>query len=407
MIFSWLEVLACLLVALPLRPRTWRIPGLIGVAAVWIFGTAGVLLGPSILAALMALALHKHPKTCNLIALTGATASIALCLLFPLPAAPPLSGPHAVGTRTFEVPAEESYSALVVQIWYPTRDTSGPKAPWLPDPALAPGVPLHRIAHASSRSVANAIIKDSPQPWRVIFYEHSWMGHRAENIAQVEDLASEGFVVVAIDHPGQASRVRYADGSVIPGQLPGNVDLSTKDAVEAFKALADLSLIRRQTEVARVIKFLTKDGLGKNLRLNDLGVFGFSFGGTTALRLCETDSLFKAGADEDGFFVDELQPRGSFYFFDDEMPAWLRSPATSNEGTEQAFIRTSEQHIQSALNQAGRYRLFLGGTRHESFTDRIFFSRIPFLAKAGKRPAGELHRTLTTTLADFFKRELK
>lgn len=80
---------------------------------------------------------------------TAATALSGVALLyeflFPVPSPPPLPGPHAVGTLTFEISAAGDAPPLVAQVWYPTDTTDdatgGAATPWLPDPALAPSFP--------------------------------------------------------------------------------------------------------------------------------------------------------------------------------------------------------------------------------------------------------------------------
>ena len=298
---------------------------------------------------------------------------------------------------------------LVAQVWYPTENTTGGAAtPWLPDPALAPRFPYQRIGSARSRARSGVAVSNGP--WPLLLYEHSWTGHRAENVAQVENLASRGFVVVAVDHPGQAALVRYADGHVVTTRLPDNPDLTSEAAVASFLKLADTCLDQRLTDIARV-KAALKDGaapsLAGRLRFERLGVFGFSFGGTCALRLCARDPAFVAGANEDGLFLFEDQPRGPFLFFDGEMPAWLLGKPSPDENAGQTLTRRAEARIQKALQQPARPRDIIAGTNHASFCDQIFHSRIPRLARAGKRPAAEVHAIITNGLADFFGNALR
>jgi dienelactone hydrolase len=332
--------------------------------------------------------------------------------LFPIPAPPHLAGPHAIGTRTFEIPASEGKSRLLYQIWYPTdQPNSGKPTPWLPDPELAPKFPFHRIRNATARAKTDAPpLEGNHAGLPVVFYEHSWTGHRGENIAQVESLASMGFVIIALDHPGQAARVRYADGSVAKSNLADPPDLTTAASVAAFEADAERCLRERGSNVSRVVRSLAKDALRDScgrLDLSRIGVFGFSFGGTSAIRLCARDPAFVAGANEDGLYLGDEMPRGPFLFFDQEMPKWLLEPAGQEEDAGQALTRRAESRIQQALNAPGRFRQILDRTNHASFTDRLFLSRFPRLAGAGERPAEEVHSILVARLGEFFKNELK
>ena len=120
----------------------------------------------------------------------------------------------------------------------------------------------------------------------------------------------------------------------------------------------------------------------------------------------ERDPSFHAGANEDGFFLGNDNPTGPFLFFDGEMPGWLTKEAGPGEGAAEALTRRSEKRILSAMEKKDRFRVILDGTRHESFSDRIFLCQFPRLARVGTRPAAEVHHIITSRLGDFFKREL-
>ena len=416
---SWPEWIACLAgaatAAIAFRHgRRWIALGLAVVMAGWFLGTAKGLLLPAAsgnLALLLVLNSGKRWRRAGLaVALGGAMASAILCWLFPLPEVPPLSGPHAVGTLTFELPAGDQAPALMVQVWYPARaNMDAPPARWLPDPGLAPRFPFHRIGNALARSRNGLELAETAGRFPVVFYEHSWTGHRAENVAQVEELASQGFVVIAVDHPGQAARVKYNNGPVVASRLPATLDLSTGEAAADFEKLAEQCLRARSENLGRVKQALGRgipSRLAGRLVLGKTGVFGFSFGGTSALRLCALDPSFHAGANEDGFFLGNGNPPGPFLFFDEEMPGWLTKEAGPGEGAAEALTRRSEKRILSALEKKDRFRVILDGTRHESFSDRIFLCQFPRLARVGTRPAAEVHHIVTSRLGDFFKREL-
>lgn len=322
-----------------------------------------------------------------------------------------LAGSHGVGTTTFVIPGGGGGEPLVVQVWYPAeRDAAGVRAPWYPDDALAPGFPFHRMAKARGRSVTDAPVPAGPDhAIGVIFYEHSWTGHRAENTALVENLASRGFVVVATDHPGQAKHVRYPGGRVVKSELPETLDFSSADGVSRFARVAEEALASRSRNLARVRQALAAGvvpQLAGRLELDRLGVLGYSFGGTHALRRCADDPAFVAGVNMDGFFLDGRMPGGSFLFIDQEMPGWLHDEAQPGEDAGQAMIRRSEARIRKALASPRCERLVLNGTTHESFCDRLFYCRIPQVARAGNRSTGELHGLLGERIAEFFVRAL-
>ncbi len=416
---SWVEWVACLLVVgITLsgnRNRSLSAAILTGILALsWVCGTAKWFLLPLALGGVIWLLMERRKNPWSGIgkcaALGGAFGTAVLCWAFPVPSPPPLTGKYQVGTLAFEFPAAGELPRLMVQVWYPADDIGGmPAVPWLPDRGLAPDFPYQRLAFAKAHARAAGPLAAIREPLPVVFYEHSWMGHRFENIAQVESLASEGFVVVAVDHPGQAERVLYPDGTVVKGRYAEPLDFSSPKAVAGFSANAGRCFTERLKNMERVRQALAGNlagNLSGRLKLDRVGVFGFSFGGSTAIRICAGNSAFVAGANEDGLFLGEQMPRGAFLFFDQEMPAWLEAAPKSGEDAGQTLTRHAEARIQDALKQPLRDRLILDGTRHLSFSDRIFASPIPRLARVGTRPQTEVHEIVCKRLGEFFRTQL-
>lgn len=416
---SWIEWSACIVsasaaVVCYFKGRAWLIGGMLALVAAWLFGTAKGLLFPAIFGCIVFWFLWKAGDrwkwTGLALALGGSVAGLFLCWLFPLPEIPTLSGPCVIGTLTFEIAADGPAPALVVQAWYPAKeDKAAPLSPWLADPELAPRFPFHRIGKALARSRIGLDLSDFSMRYPVVFYEHSWTGNREENVAQVEDLASQGFVVIATDHPGQAGRVKYQDGRVMVTHLPNSFKLASEGEVVDFEKLAETCIEERIRDLVRVKQALSRgvpSPLAGRLILAKAGVFGFSFGGTCALRLCAVDPSFGAGANEDGMFLGNEKPRGPFLFFDEQMPGWLLKSASPHESPEDAQTRRSESRIREEMGKPDRFRVIMDGTLHPAFMDRIFTCRIPWLARVGTQPAAEVHRIITRQLSAFFKREL-
>ncbi|MES2437508.1 MAG: hypothetical protein V4584_00485 [Verrucomicrobiota bacterium] len=420
---SWPEWLACVLViAAVMFGRGFKKTAAVGLVLViglgWIFGTAKGLLFPLAVGGVLWIFsifwCNRWQRVGEILAIAGALATALLCWLFPIPVPPPLAGPHGVGTMNLELAADGDSPRLLAQVWYPTDQVGGiDPVPWLPDAKLAPSFPYHRLAYAHSRAHSRARLNALPtvveRPLPVIFYEHSWLGHRAENIVQVETLASRGFVIVAVDHPGQAERVRYSDGTVVRPSVVAPLDYSSLKAAAAFQTTAERCFAERMANVGRVRLALKGDVAGNlrgRLSLDQVGVFGFSFGGSSALRLCAANPAFHAGANEDGLFLGTVMPRGPFLFFDQEMPSWLMKAPQPGEDFEKSFTRIAEEKILNAMREPARERVIIDGTRHLSFSDRIYASPLSRLARVGTRSSGEVHGILSERLNDFFRRAL-
>ena len=393
------------------RGRKWLIVPLLVLAASWWLGSAKALLVPAVAGIpaywLCAGGSQLWRKIGLTLALGGALASAVLCWIFPLPEVPPRPGGYPVGTFTYEVPGGSGSPPLMVQVWYPGRENKvAPRARWLDDPALAPHFPFHRQASAWATSRIGLELAKTSSKLPVIFYEHAWNGHRQENVVQVEELASQGFVIIAVDHPGQAGRTRYPDGHVVTTRLKPDYLLLTEDEVTDFETLAKECLVERKEQLGQVKKSLEQGypvRLAGKLDLDRMGIFGFSFGGTSALHCCAVDPSFYAGANEDGMYLGDKDPLGPFLFFDEQLPFWLLKPASPGETPEDAQTRRCELRIRQAMANPGQSRVILDNTRHPAFTDQIYTCRIPWLARVGTRPTSEIHQIITRHLADFFK----
>jgi predicted dienelactone hydrolase len=157
-----------------------------------------------------------------------------LALIMSAPAA-------AAGLKLLTVPADASGPAITVAVWYPSADKPSPVA-FGPFTALAAqdgkinghGLPLVVLSHGRGGSF-------------VVHHDTA------------EHLADAGFVVAALNHPGDTAR----DKSLF----------------------YDLSIyVQRPLDVKRVIDYLTGAApLATTIDPNRIGVYGYSRGGYTAL----------------------------------------------------------------------------------------------------------------------------
>jgi predicted dienelactone hydrolase len=414
---EWLPVLAVGLAAFakPGLAHNLGFATLLALFGAWIFGTAGALLAvPAAGAGMLFLVGNKNRRLSCLGRLAAGGAAMGGAVLygvFPVPEMPETGGRFQVGTRIVEIPQGGPVDPpLVAQVWYPSRHSAGLVARWLPDVSLAPSFPFHRIAAARIKATVDAPVASGTEPWPVIFYEHGWLGHRNENVAQVLALASRGFVIVAVDHPGQARQIIYRNGKSLPGTLPAMPDFSSAAAIASFENEARRLMADRTRQIDRTRAALAGrliGDLGETARWSRMGVFGFSFGGSTALNLCASHPDFVAGANQDGLHLDVGEPRGPFLFFDQEMPPWLLEKPGAQENAEMAMVRKAEQRILHAMKGSDRARHILQGTTHLSFTDRLFYSPLPWISRTGNRHPHEVHEAIVGPLASFFQKHLE
>ena len=138
----------------------------------------------------------------------------------------------------------------------------------------------------------------------VVLYSPGARVSRSFGTTQMEQLASEGYVVVAIDHTHEAVAVEFPDGRVERSVLPPwSVDVAKRVLATRVQ---DTSFVLDQLEVLAsggnpdAQQQSLPVGLGRLLDLSRVGMFGHSAGGFTSGETMVSDHRIDAGADLDG-----------------------------------------------------------------------------------------------------------
>ncbi|HEX9763594.1 MAG TPA: hypothetical protein VGA97_10885 [Acidimicrobiia bacterium] len=244
--------------------------------------------------------------------LIGIALAAALAVVFPVPTLPQPSGGSPIGTITVEITdgeREEIYGpspggprTFAVQVWYPAQPVDEPDpAPWSADwEVVAPAVSqllgfpswfLDHTGYTLAHAVGSAPV--APGTFPVVVYSHGWTEFRTAAVNQVEALASNGYVVIAIDHAYGAVVTRIDDRVVEydPAALPPVEDVGT----EAHLSAADTLITTFADDIVSVLDSLDLgDGgpltfLAGSVDLERVGVFGHAAGGGAAIVVCLQD----------------------------------------------------------------------------------------------------------------------
>ncbi len=241
--------------------------------------------------------------------------SLTLGILTPVPSPYPISGPHPVGTREIhlvdpdrvELYGEDPTAPreLMVQVWYPAApEKSDRRASWMPGiqsaaPAIAekldlPSFTLDHLKYVNANAFWEAPFLISEEPYPLLIFSHGWEGFKEQNIYQVEELASHGYVVVGINHTYGAIHTLFPDGR----QVAVNHD-ALPDGVsdQEYDRASDILSHQWSEDIDLVLDVLTELNQSKeqewipagSLDLDKVGVFGHSTGGGAAVRFCLTD----------------------------------------------------------------------------------------------------------------------
>lgn len=347
---------------------------------------------------------------------------VALGLLFPVPDLPRPTGSYAVGTFSFDVTDSarreiftdepNDFRRVAVQVWYPATAQPGVRPePWLSradvmGPAIAAWIrlPVFVFSHAGlirGNAVADAPWSEAQTRWPVLIYSHGWGGFRQINANQSEELASHGYVVVAIDHPYGALAATYADGTVI---LNKRSLLPQRGAPEFLPAAQKLEDVYARDVIFTLDELERMNGADARLRgrldLNRVGFFGHSTGGGGVVIACARDQRCKALAGQDVWIVpvpDDVVAAGL-----DRPALYLRSEqwtGNDNDARLSMFIERSSSPVRS---------LSIPGSKHYDFTLMPLFSPLaPYLGLKGPIPADEVMSLINAEMREFFDGVLK
>lgn len=266
---------------------------------------------------------------------------------------PKPTGQYAVGSKEYhwvDAKRKEIYSddpkhpyrELMVKIWYPANGTlpEKPTTPYAPQlvnflkknyPLLwlfGLTRPIYTYAQSSPAAIPGTVQSDPPMlqniskfPVIVFCHGRGAVTHDCYT-AHCENLASHGYVVVAINHTYCSLMTQFPNGRLINGKKAIEQRSTGKNFTQ-IKELDDLELETWICDVQFVLDQLGKiekdreSSFYQRLDLQNIGIFGHSVGGATAVQICRRDARVKAGVNLDGglFGSDREKPFGKPFMF--------------------------------------------------------------------------------------------
>lgn len=199
---------------------------------------------------------------------------------------------------------------LMLQIWYPAQlKGNEQKALYahdaviksikqaLVDQAHAPANTFHYLNSLRTHSVEKAPILAGTYP--IIIFSPGAGAPINLYTSLLEELASQGYIVVGINHPYLTDPVVFPDGRIIsaPEQPSDQAERRNRRNEEYLVWVKDIEFVADQLMQMNADE---KSMLHNHLDFQHLGVAGHSFGGSAAVRVCQEDKRFIAGIDIDG-----------------------------------------------------------------------------------------------------------
>jgi len=342
------------------------------------------------------------------ISLGLALIATALPVLLPVFVLPAPTGPHAVGVHDFaltdssredaDAPDPKTKREIMIRAWYPISDVRNPVVPMLSGKLAAevskvfspiPGVAMmSHLTLIPTHSHLDAPVLSGTDKLPVVIFSPGLYSFVAQNTSLMEELASNGCVVLSIGHPYTAAALEFPDGRVVTkGALPKYKDIDHFIALSKVSMQAPTLKERRnaliemgnQDPLRPVLQVWVDDTefvidmidraqtvtefafLNDRMDENRIAVTGMSFGGATAAQVCYKDPRCKVGVNLDGSEYANLLGKAlpvPFLMEYDEQNIW------KGRGNNDLFY-DDPMNLQSSKVE----RIILKGTAHSDMSD--------------------------------------
>ncbi len=306
------------------------------------------------------------------------SSSLFLNSLFPAFSLPTPSGEYAIGTLTFELTDNSrnetfteppnDHRRILIKAWYPADTITGYRmAPYIDAPSQfgtgierSFGFPTFIVSHfqlTKTHSYLNVPLSQAEISYPLLVFSHGYGGLIMQDTVLMEELASNGYIVFSISHSYEAAVTSFPDGSVIyeaTEEMYANLGNSLNIWANDTTFLVDQLEIPNNPNIPNILW----DGMD----LNTIGIFGHSFGGTTAEHMILEDARFDAGISFDS------PHGGSSLTMNMTKPFMLLfGPDYGNPEMNDTIFHRAEGTC---------YGLFVNGTRHYNFADVNIWSPV-------------------------------
>lgn len=346
---------------------------------------------------------------------------------------PEPGGTYSIGTAEYywiDDSRDETLTAdpddkrrLMVQVWYPTdRVFDGKGSPYILSPDEFGNDPrMNKLRTIRTHGMPDAPLSGKQKTYPVLIFSHGMNMSRFSNTAQVEHLVSHGYIVFGTDHTFYNRSRKYPDGYVIDGyrrtpyeKIKDDPRKTAENMYEAYDRLETDVWLKDAEFVLGKIRSLNRRSGQKfcnRLDLHRIGMFGYSFGGITALEMCSRYPEIKAGVSYDGGKMGDGWKNGlsqSFLFVEPEKAVRSRAEVEGAGGNYEVYrerLKIMDSREKTYFEKARNinYVLTFSGITHEHFNDMGLF----FPPPERFMDIGLCHRIINDYTLAFFDRYLK
>ncbi|MEG0254987.1 MAG: hypothetical protein RR554_05810 [Vagococcus sp.] len=335
-------------------------------------------------------------------------AVLAPFYMFPIFNFPVPTGQYKVGTKSIMLTKNKNQLTekdMMIQFYYPADKESSKKADYSTDiEALRhelartqgmPNIVTGHLKYIKTHSYLDAkVVSDKKFP--LLIFSHGMTLYNRQNTFQLEELASHGYVIAAVNYTKDSANTLFPTKEYVPYEEK-ELTLDYLDT-HNLEWQSDATFVLDTLLNEKNIEF---DSVLNQVETEKIGAFGHSYGGATSTHLLIEDARVKAAINMDGgFYGQEIKPG------DIKKPFMLMNASDTmrnmQEGTdplfEECLIRNDH------VNQPGVYKLLLPNTDHGSFIDLAGFSPLVAVKDANYKKTFD---TINQLSLGFFDKNLK
>jgi dienelactone hydrolase len=363
-----------------------------------------------------------------MLVISVALASITIILflrpqwIVPIAKFPTPTGKWSVGTSDLIWDAPQP-AGIIAQVWYPTDVSATRRSPYLSKTRsnLAANKLLNLLfrlvvsksllGRITTPAAVQVIPSHCPEGFPVVLFSPGFGGIISLNTFYVLELASHGFIVVGINHPGCCVGTMLTDGTQIEF---ADVDPKSFADVDRMELLMQKITIEQASNMSRVLdKLISLNSIAGSLlyqKINGHQVFaaGHSAGGASSFIACGQDQRITKGVNLDGYFVDVP---GTNYDHKELLLIQAdrdryRPKNKKTRARYDLFAAKDRVRIEKLAAQANLQQLMIPYTKHFDFSDLSILLRPTFsrtLGLAGEADGLELSQTTAKAMIDFFQ----
>ncbi len=376
----------------------------------------------------------KVKKFCGILfILIYSISSFALVIMMPVFQLPKPTGPFEVGmtsrhlideSRSQNTISKQEAREIMIQIWYPAEVTDDnqkiqyeafPYEEWSGTMEFIFSFPrffFNYLKYNESNSIKDITVSDQESKYPILVFSHGFGSTRMQSYSQMEELASHGYFVVSVDHTNDAGYTKFPDGREVMNRADAySYSFNIEDEKDVKTRSRDVSFVVDQ--LTKINKQDSQKLFTGKMDIDRIGVFGHSYGGSTAAQVLLDDPRFLSGINIDGplhepvassrlkkpfmFILDD-----DYLFLTDEEIKYTNVTPEEFREYHNKITELADFHYEEGIKN-DTYRLTFIAGDHYTFTDFPYLS--PLLSLDIN--VDQFHQVMNQYILAFFNQYVK